>query len=560
MEEIIKTGDGTAGRGISIQAAGFLALLGTAVLLNQADPGMEGKAADGQITKMESKGIAGNIVKVWNPDDRVHVLEDAEGLVLKKLLMQDSPAADLVHTEDGGSDPALILPDLSDGDVWGAIHQETEEAQNGWAVVDSSASEKPFISGSLSGEDMTVDLFAEEIPADVGTAVNPAESEAVSDAERFVDSIPPGILSGEGTVSNPAKPVAPPHKETIANPAVPEMPGDKETVVDPMTPETPEDKGTVIDPMVPGKPEGGTVVDPMTPETPGDKGTAVDPMTPGTPGDKGTAVDPITPEIPEGGTVVDPMAPGTPGDEGTAIDPINPGAPSEGENTVDPIVPDNPAGDGGAVEPAVPDQGSSDSAEGDGTVPDTGGEENGDPEAVSCFVLDEMGMLCGFLPEYAEIPDGCLTIPAECTGIRRGAFSGCGAGILELYIPAGAVTIEEGALADLISLEWIDVEYGNPGYVSDCGVLFDSTMSVLLAFPAAWTDVYAVPPGVVRIADRAFDGTSIYRLDIRECTGLSFGQNVFGSSGGSGIQVAVPEPEMEMYAGMLAGYAVTLTK
>ena len=223
MEEIIKTGDGTAGRGISIQAAGFLALLGTAVLLNQADPGMEGKAADGQITKMESEGIAGNIVKVWNPDDRVHVLEDAEGLVLKKLLMQDSPAADLVHTEDGGSDPALILPDLSDGDVWGAIHQETEEAQSGWAVVDSSASEKPLISGSLSGEDITEDLFAEEIPADVGTAVNPAESEAASDAERFVDPIPPGILSGEGAVSNPAKPVAPPHKETIANPAVPEM-------------------------------------------------------------------------------------------------------------------------------------------------------------------------------------------------------------------------------------------------------------------------------------------------------------------------------------------------
>jgi len=512
MEEIIKTGDDTAGRGITIEAAGFLALLGTAVLLNYADPGMEGKAVDGQITKMESEGIAGNIVKVWNPNDRAHVLEDAEGLVLKKLLTQDSPAADLVHTEDNGSDPTLMLPDLSDGDVWGAIHLETEEMQGGWAAADPTVPEKPFTSGSLSGEEMTVDLFAEEIPSNIGTAVNPA------------------------------KPVAPSHKETIVNPAVPEMPGDKETVVDSMAP---EDKGTVIDPIVPGKPEEGTVADPMTPEMPGDKGTAVDPMTPEMPGDKGTAVDPMTETL---------------GDEGTAIDPINPETPSEGENAVDPIVPDNPAGDGGAVEPAVPDQGSSDSAEGDGTVSDTGDEENGDPEAVSCFVLDETGMLCGFLPEYAEIPDGCLTLPAECTGIRRGAFSGCGAGILELYIPAGAVTIEEGALADLISLEWIDVEYGNPGYVSDCGVLFDSTMSVLLAFPAAWTDVYAVPPGVARIADRAFDGTSIYRLDIRECTGLSFGQNVFGSSGGSGIQVAVPEPEMEMYAGMLAGYAVTLTK
>ena len=116
MEGIIKIGDGTAGRGISIQAAGFLALLGTAVLLNQAYPGMEGKTADGQITKIESEGIAGTIVKVWNPDDRVHVLKDAEGSVLKKLLTQDGPAADLIHAADSGSDRALILPDQGSSD------------------------------------------------------------------------------------------------------------------------------------------------------------------------------------------------------------------------------------------------------------------------------------------------------------------------------------------------------------------------------------------------------------------------------------------------------------
>ena len=116
MEEIIKTGDDTAGRGITIEAAGFLALLGTAVLLNQAYPGMEGKTADGQITKIESEGIAGTIVKVWNPDDRVHVLKDAEGSVLKKLLTQDGPAADLIHAADSGSDRALILPDQGSSD------------------------------------------------------------------------------------------------------------------------------------------------------------------------------------------------------------------------------------------------------------------------------------------------------------------------------------------------------------------------------------------------------------------------------------------------------------
>lgn len=505
MEGIIKIGDSTAGRGISIQAAGFLALLGTAVLLNQAYPGMEGMTEDGQITKIESEGIAGTIVKVWNPDDRVHVLKDAEGSVLKKLLTQDGPAADLIHAADSGSDRALILPDLSDGDVWGAIHQEASKGvQDGWTAADSAALEKP------------------------------------------ADSIPAEFLSGEGVVSNPTEPAFPSRKETAENPAIPEIPGKEGMIVDSIIPEKPGEEGAV---------------NPMIPETPGKEGMVVDPMVPETLGKEGIVVNPMVPETPgKEGMVVDPVIPGAPADEGTAIDPIIPEVPPAGENTVDPIVPDTPAGDGEIVTPAVPDPGSSDSAEGDGTVPDTGDEDAGNPGAVSGFLLDEMGMLCGFLPEYAEIPDGCLTLPAECTGIRRGAFSGCGAGILELYIPAGAVTIEEGALADLISLEWIDVDSGNPGYVSDGGVLFDSTMSVLLAFPAAWTDVYAVPPGVVRIADRAFDGASIYRLDIRDCAGLSFGQNVFGNSGGTGIQVAVPEPEMELYAERLAGYGVTLTK
>ena len=329
MEGIIKIGDGTAGRGISIQAAGFLALLGTAVLLNQAYPGMEGKTADGQITKIESEGIAGTIVKVWNQDDRVHVLKDAEGSVLKKLLTQDGPAADLIHAADSGSDRALILPDLSDGDVWGAIHQETlEGAQDGWAAADSAALEKPSISGSLSDGEMAVDLSAEEIPADVGTVVNPVKPEALPDTEKPADSITAEFLSGEGAVSNPAAPAFPSRKEAAVNPAVPKMPGREGNIVNPMIPE------------IPGK--EGIVVDPMVPEKPGEEGTAVDPIVPDTPADEGTAIDPIIPEVPPAG-----------------------------ENAVDPIVPDTPAVDGEIVTPAVPDQGSSDPAEGDGTVPDT---------------------------------------------------------------------------------------------------------------------------------------------------------------------------------------------
>ena len=226
----------------------------------------------------------------------------------------------------------------------------------------------------------------------------------------------------------------------------------------------------------------------------------------------------------------------------------------------DTVVSDDPANGSVLPEPIVPDTKTED-PDVPGDIPSEIVDDNsGAEETISCFLLDEAGMLYGFLPEYAEMPDGSLTLPEECTGIRSGAFAGCGAGILELYIPAGAATIEEGAFAGLDDLEWIEADSGNPGCVSDSGVLFDSTMSVLLAFPSAWMDGYAVPPSVTRIAGRAFEGTSISMLDVRECGTLSFGDNVFGSSAGSGIRIVVSEEGLSVYADILAGYAVTLTR
>ncbi len=226
----------------------------------------------------------------------------------------------------------------------------------------------------------------------------------------------------------------------------------------------------------------------------------------------------------------------------------------------DTVVSDDPANGSVLPEPIVPDTKTED-PDVPGDIPSEIVDDNsGAEETISCFLLDEAGMLYGFLPEYAEMPDGCLTLPEECTGIRSGAFAGCGAGILELYIPAGAATIEEGALAGLDDLEWIEADSGNQGCVSDSGVLFDSTMSVLLAFPSAWMDGYAVPPSVTRIAGRAFEGTSISMLDVRECGTLSFGDNVFGTSAGSGIRIVVSEEGLSVYADILAGYAVTLTR
>ncbi len=534
MEETIQAGYGEAGGNHPNRAAGFCALLGMVLLLNQGGTGAEGMARDEQeIARVESSDLA-NQIKGGGLSGQNEILKDAETLVLKMLPLQDRGEGNL-RLSEAIPEPSLRLPELSDGGtVWEAVQEQTDRMP-GDRTADFSMSggsacqTEPGISGAGEGDELLRQTAAGNT-ADVGMEMNPA------------------VSSGEGAAVE--KPVVPEYFPNVGN------------TVEPMAPEAPSDTGNIVEPIVPEAPsDTGNAVEPIVPETPSDIESSVKPTVPGASSDTGNAVEPIVPEAPsDTENTVEPIVPETPSDTGNTVDPIVPDIPSDIGSSEKPIVPDIPADIEDVKDPSQPDQDSSLSTGDDDAAADTGAGENQDQDAPSCFLLDEMGMLCGFLPEYAEIADGCLTLPAECTGIRSGAFSGSGAGIVELYIPAGAAVVEEGALSGLVSLEWIDVEPGNPGCTGDCGVLFDSTGTVLLAFPAAWMDVYAVPPCVTRIAGRAFEGTSIYRLDIRDCMGLTFGEQVFGASGGNGIQVAVPEQELELYTDMLAGYAVTVTK
>lgn len=230
------------------------------------------------------------------------------------------------------------------------------------------------------------------------------------------------------------------------------------------------------------------------------------------------------------------------------------------ENITDSIMSEEPSNIPSAPESAEPD--TADTIVPDITAPSDSetSEEEIITETPSCFLIDEAGMLCGFLPEYADIQGGCLVLPSECMGIRSGAFSGVGAGIAELYIPAEATMIEAGAFIGLDSLFSIEVESPNPMYTSINGALFDSTTTVLVSFPAGRTGAYLVPAQVTQIADNAFANTSLNRLDFRRCSSLLLGGNIFGPSSGNGIVIAVPAESLPVYGDMLSAYAVTLTK
>lgn len=209
---------------------------------------------------------------------------------------------------------------------------------------------------------------------------------------------------------------------------------------------------------------------------------------------------------------------------------------NQGSEITEPVTPDiedvvitNPE----ITIPAVPDTGVLDSAD----------SENGD--AGSAFLIDEAGMLYGFMPEKAEIVDGILELPMEgCIGIRKGVFDGYGENIVELYIPSNISVIEEGAFIGLDSLEWIEAADGNAGCTSVDGVLFDSSLTVLLTFPNGRTGAYIVPASVTRIADGAFANTSLSVLDMRDCENVVMENGVFGDFSGEGIEILMPRGEV----------------
>lgn len=141
--------------------------------------------------------------------------------------------------------------------------------------------------------------------------------------------------------------------------------------------------------------------------------------------------------------------------------------------------------------------------------------------AESAFLIDDTGMLYGFRPELADLSNGYLELPTEgCTGIRRGTFAGCTEWITEVHIPSNIVNIEDGAMTELCSLEYMVAETGHPTFITVDGVLYDIAGTTLLAYPAARVGAYFVPEQVQGVLENAFLNTSLSIIDVRGC-GLS---------------------------------------
>ncbi|GHU01410.1 hypothetical protein FACS1894147_01190 [Spirochaetia bacterium] len=134
----------------------------------------------------------------------------------------------------------------------------------------------------------------------------------------------------------------------------------------------------------------------------------------------------------------------------------------------------------------------------------------------NCIRLGAVSIPAGVTTIGARAFYGCsgltsISIPAGISGIGDNAFSGCaGLDSVTVNVPASVSGIERGGFyrgAGLIDTA-IQVDTNNVNYSSRDGVLFNTTGDTLIAYPAGLKGEYAIPQGVIRIADRAFSGST----------------------------------------------------
>ena len=175
------------------------------------------------------------------------------------------------------------------------------------------------------------------------------------------------------------------------------------------------------------------------------------------------------------------------------------------------------------------------------------------------FLMDEEQMIVGVSLEELPLDDGYLEFPTEnCSGIRRGAFASCGDFISEIYIPGNITYMENGCFQGLYGLEWLDVDGSNLSYVSIEGVIYDVSVSSMIAVPAARCGGQIVPGSVNYIADEALADSSLSMLDLRRCEEVSFGSRAFGDGDGNGLQIYVKKGLEAFYYEELSGWNVVI--
>lgn len=108
-----------------------------------------------------------------------------------------------------------------------------------------------------------------------------------------------------------------------------------------------------------------------------------------------------------------------------------------------------------------------------------------------------------------------LTLPSTLTKIGDSALRGVGVGtdttspLTALSIPKNVSYIADNAFSQMSKLESVTVDSGNSYFCSDNGVLFDKSKTKLILIPAMKSGTYTIPKTVTSIGDYAFEGGNL---------------------------------------------------
>lgn len=112
-------------------------------------------------------------------------------------------------------------------------------------------------------------------------------------------------------------------------------------------------------------------------------------------------------------------------------------------------------------------------------------------------IADSAFFACGDLPN--------ITIPDTVVSIGKHAFEKCDS-LKSITIPKSVTSIGDEAFYSCFDLASINVEPDNPVYRSEGGILYNKEKTEIIRFPKEKAgDSFAIPAGVIKIADGAFE-------------------------------------------------------
>ncbi len=132
-----------------------------------------------------------------------------------------------------------------------------------------------------------------------------------------------------------------------------------------------------------------------------------------------------------------------------------------------------------------------------------------------------------------------ITIPESIGHIGYQVFADC-ISLKHVFIPENLTSVTPGAFRGSVSLQEITVAAENPLYTSVDGVLFNKSLTVLIAYPAGrQAEHYVVPDSVRSIAEEAFWGcTNLTDITIPASV-MAIGERAFW--GCRDLVISVPE-------------------